>query len=104
MKPFTPQSVESLGKWTTFVILKIYLKCLLGFGPKDSNTSGVNRKREEMVMEVKESSGKRMFCPISGDLTHWKGWSPGVGRFSEAILERGFSLSFHCLSLPVQNS
>lgn len=57
--------MESLGKRTTFVLLKVYLKCLLGFSPKDSNTSGVNRKREVTVMEVKGSNQKRMLCPSS---------------------------------------
>ena len=65
VNPFTPPSVERLETCITFEILKIYLKCLLGFGPKDSSTSSVNQKREVAVMEVKGSIQKRMFCPIS---------------------------------------
>lgn len=97
MNPFTPHLVEGLGKWTTYVILKIFLKCLLGFGPKDSNTSGVNQKREVTVMEVKGSNRKRMSCPISRGPNQLERGRVLGQRISEAVLERRVSLSFHCL-------
>lgn len=97
--------MEGLRKWTTFVILKIYLKCLFEFGPKDSNTSGVNQKREVTVMEVKGSNWKRMFCPIS------RGPNPlercrvlGHGGSLKPSWKGGLVYPFIALSLPVQNS
>lgn len=102
VNPFTPPSKERLGKWIALVRLKMYLKCPLGFSPKESDTLCVNWKREATPMEVK-GSNLRMLGPICrGPNPLARGVVLGKGgSCSHPSQKRSWKEGFVVLSLPV---